>query len=88
MTRNGSRKYFIGVSSSDILKTNTTYRFKTDKPTDEYLINASGEKYKIKDGDVFLAKRDYPLLSIENNSDNGFKLTVYKTTSKPTIIII
>lgn len=87
MTRNSSRKYFIGVSSSDILKTNTTYRFKTDKPSDEYTINASGGKYKIKDGDVFLAKRDYPLLSIANNSDNYFKLTIYKTTSKATTII-
>ena len=87
MTRNGSRKYFIGVSSSDILKINTTYRFKTDKPTDEYLINAGGQKYLIKDGGVFMSKRDYPLLSIENNSDSYFKLTIYKTTSKATTII-
>ena len=87
MVRNNSRKHIIGVSSSDILKTNTTYRFKTDNPADKYSINAGGKKYEIKDGDIFVTKKDYPLLSIENNFYNFFELTIYKTTSKATIII-
>lgn len=88
MVRNNSRKHIIGVSSSDILKTNTTYRFKTDNPADKYSINAGGKKYEIKDGDVFVTKKDYPLLSIENDFYNFFELTIYKTISKATIVII
>jgi hypothetical protein len=86
--KNANLKYFIGIGSSEILKLNTNYRLKTDNPSDEYTIKANGKKYLIKDGSVFMAKKEDPWLSIENNSGNYFKLTIYKTTSKATTIII
>ena len=86
--KNANRKYFIGIGPSEMLKLNTNYRFKTDNSSDEYTINANGKKYLIKDGSVFMAKKEDPWLSIENNSGNYFKLTIYKTTSKATTIII
>ena len=86
--KNANLKYFIGIGSSEILKLNTNYRLKTDNPSDEYTINANGEKYLIKDGSVFMSKKEDPWLSIENNSGNYFRMTIYKTTSKATTIII
>lgn len=86
--KNANLKYFIGIGSSEILKLNTNYRLKTDNPSDEYTIKANGKKYLIKDGSVFMSKKEDPWLSIENNSGNYFKLTIYKTTSKATTIII